>query len=321
MGLQIGQVNQALSTSFGSAYVNDFVHEGNVLRVFAQGDATQRIGPEDVAALQVRNDRGEMVPFSAFTSVRWTSGPQQLERYNGFPSVTLSGQAAPGQSSGDALHEMERIAHEVLPAGMGFEWTGTAFEEREAGGQIGALLGLSTIVVFLLLAALYESWSVPLAVLMIVPLGLVGAVVLTMARSMSADIYFNVGLVTIIGLAAKNAILIVQFAIDEEARGTSTVVATRQAAEQRLRPILMTSLTFVIGMVPLVIASGAGAASRQAVGTGVLGSMLTATIFGIFFTPLFFVAARRWLGGGRREAASPTPEPGGGGLASETEGG
>ena len=321
MGLQIGQVNQALSTSFGSAYVNDFVHEGNVLRVFAQGDASQRIGPADVAALRVRNDRGEMVPFSAFTSMRWTSGPQQLERYNGFPSVTLSGQAAPGESSGDALHEMERIAHEVLPAGMGFEWTGAAFEEREAGGQIGALLGLSVIVVFLLLAALYESWSVPLAVLMIVPLGLVGAVALTMARGMSADIYFNVGLVTIIGLAAKNAILIVQFAIDAEAQGTPTQEATRQAAEQRLRPILMTSLTFIIGMVPLVIASGAGAASRQAVGTGVMGSMLTATIFGIFFTPLFFVAARRWLGGRRGPASTPSPELGGGEPVVEPEGG
>jgi multidrug efflux pump len=321
MGLQIGQVNQALSTSFGSSYVNDFVHEGNVLRVFAQGDASQRIGPEDIAALRVRNDRGEMVPFSAFTTVRWTSGPQQLERYNGFPSVTLSGQAAPGQSSGAALHEMERIAHDVLPPGMGFEWTGTAFEEREAGGQVGVLLGLSLVVVFLLLAALYESWSVPLAVLMIVPLGLVGAVVFTMVRGMSADIYFNVGLVTIIGLAAKNAILIVQFAIDEESHGMATLAATRQAAEQRLRPILMTSLTFIIGMLPLVIASGAGAASRQAVGTGVMGSMLTATVFGIFFTPLFFVAARRWLGGGRREAAAATPELGGAGPVGEPEGG
>jgi multidrug efflux pump len=319
MGLQIGQVNQALSVAFGSAYANDFVHDGNVLRVFVQGDAPQRVGPEDVAALRVRNDRGEMVPFSAFTTMRWTSGPQQLERYNGFPSVTLSGQAAPGQSSGAALNEMERIAHKVLPPGLGFEWTGTAFEEREAGGQIGALLGLSVIVVFLLLAALYESWSVPLAVMMVVPLGVVGAVVFTMARGMSADIYFNVGLVTIIGLAAKNAILIVQFALDEEARGVPTLEATRMAAQQRLRAILMTSLTFVIGMLPLVIAVGAGAASRQAVGTGVMGSMLSATIFGIFFTPLFFSAARRWLGGAPSEGAAP--EPLGGAPVAETEGG
>jgi multidrug efflux pump len=249
--------------------------------------------------------------------MHWTAGPQQLDRYNGFPSVTLSGQAAPGQSSGAALREMERIANQTLPPGLAYEWTGTAFEEKQAGGQIGALLGLSVVVVFLLLAALYESWSVPLAVLMVVPLGVIGAVLFTMARGMSADIYFNVGLVTIIGLAAKNAILIVQFAIDEEARGAATLTATRQAAQQRLRPILMTSLTFVIGMIPLVVASGAGAASRQAVGTGVMGSMLTATIFGIFFTPLFFVAARRWLGGMRGEAASPEP----GAPAGELEGG
>lgn len=308
LGLQIGQVNQALSIVFGSAYANDFVHEGNVLRVFVQGDAPQRMGAEDIAALRVRNDQGEMVPFSAFSTMQWTSGPQQLERYNGFPSVTLSGQAAPGRSSGTALEEMERIAAEVMTPGLGFEWTGTAFEERQAGGQIGALLGLSVIVVFLLLAALYESWSIPLAVLLVVPLGVIGAVVLTGARGMSADIYFNVGLITIIGLAAKNAILIIQFALDEEARGTPTVVATRQAAEQRLRPILMTSLTFVIGMFPLVIAAGAGAASRQAVGTGVMGSMLTATAFGIFFTPLFFIAARKWLGGMVGEAPAPAPK-------------
>ena len=281
------------------------MHEGNVLRVFVQGDAPQRMNPEDVAALQVRNDRGEMVPFSAFTTMRWTAGPQQLERYNGFPSVTLSGQAAPGQSSGAALHEMERIANRTLGPGLAFEWTGTAFEERQAGGQIGFLLGLSVVVVFLLLAALYESWSVPLAVLLVVPLGVIGAVLFTMGRGMSADVYFNVGLITIIGLAAKNAILIVQFALDEEARGVSTLDATRLAAEQRLRPILMTSLTFVIGMIPLVAAVGAGAASRQAVGTGVMGSMLTATCFGIFFPPLFFVSARRGLGGKR--SAEPAP--------------
>jgi multidrug efflux pump len=317
LGLQIGDVNQALSVTFGSAYANDFVHDGKALRVFLQADAPQRMGLEDIAALRVRNDSGEMVPFSAFTTMRWTAGPQQLDRYNGFPAVTLSGQAAPGQSSGAALDEMERIADKVLPPGLAYEWTGTAFEERQAGGQIGALLGLSVVVVFLLLAALYESWSVPLAVLLVVPLGVIGAVLFTMARGMSADIYFNVGLVTIIGLAVKNAILIVQFAIEEEARGAATLTATRQAARQRLRPILMTSLTFVIGMIPLVVASGAGAASRQAVGTGVMGSMLTATIFGIFFTPLFFVAARRWLGGMRREAAAPEP----GGPAGELEGG
>ncbi|HKE93918.1 MAG TPA: multidrug efflux RND transporter permease subunit [Povalibacter sp.] len=303
LGLQIGQVNQALSIAFGSVYANDFVHEGNVLRVLLQAEAPQRMRPEDIAAMRIRNNVGEMVPFSAFTTMRWTSGPQQLERYNGFPATTLSGQAAPGHASGAALREMERIAAKVLPRGFSFEWTGTAFEEKQAAGQIGSLLALSVIVVFLLLAAMYESWAIPVAVLLIVPLGVIGAVLLTMARGMSADVYFNVGLITIIGLAAKNAILIVQFALDEEAQGRESLAAVEAAAEQRLRPILMTSLTFVIGMVPLVIATGAGAASRQAVGTGVMGSMLTATLFGIFFTPLFFVAARRWLSAKRAPTA------------------
>ncbi|HEY4295033.1 MAG TPA: multidrug efflux RND transporter permease subunit [Paraburkholderia sp.] len=295
LGLQISQVNRALSLAFGANYVNDFVFQGNVLRVFLQADATQRMRAEDVTALRLRNDRNEMVPFSAFTSVRWISGPQQLERYNGFPSATISGQAAPGQSSGAAIAEMERIAKRVLTGSLTYEWTGTAFEEQQAAGQIGALLGLSLVVVFLLLAALYESWAIPVAVLLIIPFGVGGAVLLTMARGLSADVYFNIGLVTIIGLAAKNAILIVEFAIKEEAEGKDPVEAAKNGAQQRLRPILMTSVTFVLGMMPLVLATGAGAASRRAVGTGVMGSMLTATLLGIFFTPLFYVAARKWL--------------------------
>jgi multidrug efflux pump len=295
LGLQIGQVNQALALTFGSNYVNDFVFEGNVLRVLLQADAEQRTRAEDVTSLRLRNNRGEMVPFSAFTRVRWISGPQQLERYNGFPSATLSGQAAPGRSSGAAIAEMERIASHVLTGNLTYEWTGTAFEEKQASGQIGMLLGLSLVVVFLLLAALYESWAIPVAVLLIIPFGVIGAVLLTMLRGLSADVYFNIGLVTIIGLAAKNAILIVEFAIKEEAEGKDALAAAKDGAQQRLRPILMTSLTFVLGMLPLVLATGAGAASRRAVGTGVMGSMLTATLFGIFFTPLFYVAARRWL--------------------------
>lgn len=305
LGLQIGQINQALSVAFGSAYVNDFIHEGNTLRVFVQGDASQRMRPEDIAALRVRNDRGQMVPFSAFSTMRWGSGPQQLERYNGFPSATISGQAAPGYSSGAALDEMERIARETLPGHFTPQWTGTAFEEREAGGQIGLLLLLSVFLVFLLLAALYESWMMPVVILLIIPLGAIGAVLFTMARGMSADVYFNVGLITIIGLAAKNAILIVQFALDEEADGKDPHTAALSAARQRLRPIIMTSLTFVIGMLPLVVASGAGAASRQAVGTGVMGSMLTATAFGIFFTPLFYYTARNWIARRKSGEASP----------------
>jgi multidrug efflux pump len=311
LGLQIGQVNQALALSFGSNYVNDFVFEGNVLRVFLQADAEHRMRAEDVSALRLRNNRNEMVPFSAFSRVRWISGPQQLERYNGFPSATLSGQAAAGRSSGAALTEMERIASHVLTGNLTYEWTGTAFEEKQAGGQIGLLLGLSLVVVFLLLAALYESWAIPASVLLIIPFGVIGAVVLTMLRGLSADVYFNIGLVTIIGLAAKNAILIVEFAIKEESEGKDAISAAKNGAQQRLRPILMTSVTFVLGMMPLVLATGAGAASRRAVGTGVMGSMLTATLFGIFFTPLFYVAARRWLSRKKRKIDLDDDELGG----------
>ncbi len=293
LGVPLSQANQALGILFGSAYVNDFVRQGNVLRVFVQADAAQRMRAEDVTDLRVIGSQGQPVPFSAFARTRWTVGEQQVERYNGFLSATVSGQGAPGVSSGAAMREMERIAGDVLPAGVRFEWTGTAREEQEAAGQVGLLLGLAFVVAFLLLAALYESWVTPVIVLLVVPLGILGAVLFTAARGMSADVYFTVGLVTIIGLAAKNAILIVQFGLDEEAQGVPPREAILRAAHQRLRPILMTSLTFIVGMVPLVIATGAGAASRQAVGTGVLGSMLSATVLGIFFTPLFYYLLRR----------------------------
>jgi len=296
LGLQVGQVNQALSLAFGSNYANDFLLDGNVLRVFLQGDADQRMSASDILSLQLPNNRGQLVPFSAFTRTRWINGPQQLERYNGFPSVTISGQAAAGQSSGAALVAMEDIARAALPPGMTFEWTGTAYEERQAGNQVALLLLISLIVVFLLLSALYESWSVPISVLLILPFGILGAAAFTLFRGMAADIYFNIGLVTIIGLAAKNGILIVEFALKEEEAGRERVEAVLDAARQRLRPIIMTSLTFVLGMMPLVLATGAGAASRQAVGTSVMGSMLTATLFGVFFTPLFYVVVRNWLG-------------------------
>jgi len=309
LGLQLSQVNQALAIMFGSAYVNDFVHQGSVSRVFVQAEADQRMRPEDIASLRLINAQGGSVPFSAFTRTRWTTGAQQIDRYNGFLSATVSGQAAPGVSSGTALREMERIAARALPPGMGFEWTGTAREEKEAGAQVGLLLGLSFLVAFLLLAALYESWSTPVAVMLVVPLGVLGAVLFTGIRGMSADVYFNVGLITIIGLAAKNAILIVQFALDEEARGVPLLTAVQQAAAQRLRPILMTSLTFLVGMLPLVFATGAGAASRQAVGTGVLGSMFTATALGIFYTPLFYYLIRNWLQK-RRGAVAPVKSAG-----------
>ncbi|GGE79891.1 efflux RND transporter permease subunit [Sphingomonas prati] len=294
LGLSIGDVNTTLSIAAGSAYANDFNRDGRVLRVYLQADAPYRMTPADILNLRVRNAAGDMVPFGAFTTATWTVGPPQLQRYNGYPSASISGESKPGYSTGDALTEMEQLVAKV-PGGFDYEWTGTSFEERQSGGQIGLLLGLSLIVVFLLLAALYESWTVPVAVLLVVPLGVLGSILFTMMRGYSADVYFNVGLITIIGLAAKNAILIVEFAIEQEAEGKSVFDATMEAVKLRLRPIIMTSLAFILGMVPLFISTGAGAASRRAVGTGVMGGMIAATILGIFFIPLFYIAVRRWL--------------------------
>jgi len=301
MGLSMDDVNNALSINFGSAYANDFNRQGRVLQVLVQADASHRMEPEDVLSLRIPNAQGGLVPFSSFATAEWTAGPPSLSRYNGYPAMTLSGTAAPGESSGAALEEMERFASQ-LPDGIGFEWTGISYEEKQAGGQIGLLLGLSVVIVFLVLAALYESWSVPLSVLLIVPMGVLGAVLFTMLRGLSADIYFNVGLITIIGLAAKNAILIVEFAIEQEAEGKSPLEAVKAAARLRLRPIIMTSLAFILGMVPLVLSSGAGAASRIAVGTGVMGGMIAATAIGIFAIPLLYLLVRTRLAKGK-----PTP--------------
>jgi multidrug efflux pump len=306
MGLAIRDVNATLAIMFGSAYANDFSRDGRILRVLLSADAPYRMTPQDVLDLQVRNDQGQMVPFGAFTTVEWTAGTPQVERYNGYPAMTISGMAAPGRSTGEAMDEMERLAGQ-LTEGFGFEWTGISYEERQSSGQIGLLLGLSLVVVFLLLAALYESWTVPLAVLLVVPLGVLGSVLFSMARGLSADVYFNVGLITIIGLAAKNAILIVEFAIEEEAKGRSTFDATMSAVKLRLRPIIMTSLAFILGMVPLVRATGAGAASRIAVGTGVAGGMIAATLLGIFFIPLFYLSVRRWIS--RKRPPAPGEHP------------
>ncbi len=302
LGLSIGDVNATLAISFGSAYANDFSRDGRILRVLLQAEAPFRMTPADVLALRVRSASGDMVSFGAFTTVQWTSGAPQLDRYNGYPAMTISGAPAAGRSTGEAMDEMERMAQE-LPSGFEIEWTGISYEERQAAGQVGALLGLSLVVVFLLLAALYESWSVPLAVLLVVPLGVLGAVLLSMSRGLPADVYFNVGLIAIIGLAAKNAILIVEFAIEEEAGGKSLVDATLNAVKLRLRPVVMTSLAFILGMVPLVISTGAGAASRIAVGTGVMGGMIAATLLGVFFIPLFYLAVRRWIA--RRAPSAP----------------
>jgi multidrug efflux pump len=294
LNLAISDVNATLAIAFGSAYPNDFNRDGRVLRVLVQADAPYRMTPEDVLQLRVRNANGEMVPFGSFATTEWTSGATQLTRYNGYPAQTISGTPAPGRSTGQAMEEMERLVAQ-LPPGFDYEWTGTAYEERQSAGQIGLLLGLSLVVVFLLLAALYESWTVPVAVLLVVPLGVLGSILFTMMRGYSADVYFNVGLITIIGLAAKNAILIVEFAIEQEADGKGLFEATMEAVKLRLRPIIMTSLAFILGMLPLFTSSGAGAASRRAVGTGVMGGMIAATLLGIFFIPLFYLAVRRWL--------------------------
>lgn len=295
LGLSMTEVNTALSITFGSAYANDFTRDGRILQVLVQADAPFRMTPEDVLALRIPNAAGKLVPFGAFATAQWSAAPASLARYNGYPAMTLSGTAAPGESSGTALEEMERLAGE-LPQGIGYEWTGISYEEKQAGGQIGLLLGLSVVVVFLVLAALYESWSIPLSVLLIVPMGILGAVLFSMLRGLSADVYFNVGLITIIGLAAKNAILIVEFAIEEERAGCSPLEAVKAAARLRLRPIIMTSLAFAMGMIPLVLASGAGAASRVAVGTGVLGGMIAATVLGIFLIPALYLVVRSIAG-------------------------
>lgn len=294
LGLSISAINSTLSITFGSAYANDFSREGRIHRVMLQADAPFRMTPEDVLDLTVRTDGGDIVPFGAFTSVYWTAGSPELQRYNGYPATTISGSAALGRSSGEAMDEMERLAAD-LPEGFGFEWTGLSYEEQQAAGQVATLMGLSILIVLLVLAALYESWAIPLAVLLVVPLGVLGAVLFSMMRGLPSDVYFNVGLITVIGLSAKNAILIIEFAIEEESKGKSLMEATMAAVKLRLRPILMTSLTFVLGMLPLVVATGPGAASRIAVGTGVMGGMIMATALGVFFTPLFYLAVRRWL--------------------------
>jgi multidrug efflux pump len=263
------------------------------------------MSPDDILQLRVPNATGQMVPFSAFTTAEWGAASPQLQRYNGFSSMTVSGEAAPGKSTGEAMAEMARLASQ-LPEGIGFEWSGLSFEEQQGAGQVPLLLGLSLLVVFLLLAALYESWSIPVAVLLVVPLGVLGALLFGLVRGMAMDVYFNIGIITIIGLSAKNAILIVEYAKDLEAEGREVVEATLEAVRLRFRPILMTSLAFILGVLPLVIGTGAGSAGRRALGSGVMGGMITATALGLFFIPLFFVAVRTLLA--RRKARSE-PEP------------
>jgi multidrug efflux pump len=306
LGVSASTINATLATAWGGTYVNDFIDRGRIKRVYVQADAAARMTPEDVNQWYVRNSSGEMVPFSAFTSSRWVFGPQRLERFNGQPSMQIQGQAAPGYSSGEAMNAVAELVGR-LPAGVGYAWSGTSYQERQSGDQAPALLALSLLIVFLCLAALYESWSIPFAVMLVVPLGVLGAVLAAAGRGLSNDIYFQVGLLATIGLSAKNAILIVEFAKAQmEEAGKSLVEATLEAVRMRLRPILMTSLAFGFGVLPLALASGAGAGSQNAIGTGVLGGVIAATVLGIFFVPLFFVVIKR-LFSRQPDAATASP--------------
>ncbi|MFQ1933216.1 efflux RND transporter permease subunit [Aeromonas veronii] len=293
-GLSIADINNTLAAAWGSSYVNDFVDRGRIKKVYLQADAPFRMNPEDLKLWYVRNSAGQMVPFSAFASTEWSFGSPRLERYNGVPAMEIVGEAAPGKSTGDAMAAIEQMVKQ-LPEGVGIEWTGLSFQERQAGSQAPALYAISLLVVFLCLAALYESWSIPFSVMLVVPLGVLGAILAATLRGLENDVYFQVGLLTTIGLSAKNAILIVEFAKELYDKGMGLGEAVVEAARLRLRPILMTSLAFILGVLPLVISSGAGASSRNAIGTGVMGGMISATVLAIFFVPLFFVLVMRYF--------------------------
>ncbi|MEO7494237.1 MAG: efflux RND transporter permease subunit [Massilia sp.] len=300
LGVSFDAINTAVSTSLGSAYINDFPNAGRLQRVVVQADAPSRMQPEDLLRLNAMNAKGQPVPLSAFATTRWVTGPMQTVRYNGYSTMRLSGDAAPGHSTGEALAEMERLAAQ-LPAGFAYEWTGQSREEKLSGSTVFVLLGFSLLAVFLALAALYESWSIPVAVLLVVPFGVLGALLAATMRGFPNDVYFKVGLITIIGLGAKNAVLIIEFAKDLQAQGRSLAEAAIEACHLRFRPILMTSLALILGVLPLVIASGAGSASQRAIGTGVMGGMVTATALGVIFVPVFFVVVRKLFKGSERQ--------------------
>ncbi|AYP24156.1 efflux RND transporter permease subunit [Pantoea agglomerans] len=307
LGVSLSDINTTLAASWGGSYVNDFIDRGRVKKVYVMGKADSRMLPDDIGKWYVRNSSGTMVPFSAFSSAKWQYGSPRLERYNGLPAMEILGQAAPGKSSGAAMDLMEELAAK-LPAGIGYDWTGMSYQERLSGNQAPALYAISLIVVFLCLAALYESWSIPFSVMLVVPLGVIGALIFTTLRGLSNDVYFVVGLLTTIGLSTKNAILIVEFAKDlMDKEGKGLIEAALEACRMRLRPILMTSLAFILGVLPLAISTGAGSGSQNAVGTGVIGGMVTATILAIFFVPVFFVVVRRRFGKKKEESANSHP--------------
>ena len=302
LGVSFADINATLSNALGSSYINDFDSNGRQQRVIIQTDAPQRMRPEDINRLYVKNSAGTMVPFSSFAKTKWGAGPVQLVRYNGYPAMKISGQPAPGQSTGTAMEEMVRLM-EKLPPGFGYEWTGQSLQEKVSGSQAPMLYALSILAVFLCLAALYESVSIPLAVMLVVPLGVFGALLGVTIRGLPNDVYFKVGLIATIGLSAKNAILIVEFAKDLQAEGKSVIQATLQAVRLRFRPIIMTSMAFILGVVPLVISRGAGSAAQHAIGTGVMAGMISATVLAVFLVPVFFVVVRTFFKGGKRQRA------------------
>ncbi len=300
LGVGFDSISAAIGTALGSTYVNDFPNAGRLQRVVVQADAPARMQPEDLLRINVVNSKAQAVPLSAFATTQWITGPMQTVRYNGYPSMRISGSAAPGASTGDAIAEMERLAAQ-LPQGIGYEWTGQTREEKLAGAQAIILYAFAILAVFLCLAALYESWTIPLSVILVVPLGVIGVLLATLMRGYSNDVYFQVGLITIIGLSAKNAILIIEFAKDLQAQGKGVIESALAAAHLRFRPIVMTSLAFTLGVLPLALASGAGSASQRAIGTGVIGGMLTGTVLAVVFVPIFFVVVRTLFKGSARQ--------------------
>jgi HAE1 family hydrophobic/amphiphilic exporter-1 len=306
-GLPITSIHNTISAAFGSAYVNDFIQAGRVKRVYVQADAPYRMLPKDLEKLYVRNAAGKMVPFSSFASSHWTSGSPRLERFNGFPSLNIWGEPTPGRSSGEAMRAMEEIVPK-LPQGIGYDWTGLSYQERQAASQTGLLYTFSILIVFLFLAALYGKWDIPIAVLLILPLGLIGGLAASTLRGLPSDVYFQIGLLNTLGLATKNAILIVQFAMAGVAQGAGPIEASLQAVKLRLRPILMTSTTTGFSVLPMAFSTGAGAGAMNAIGTAVLGGMVTGTILVVLFTPLFYVLIQKTFGTRGRLRAAESAE-------------
>jgi multidrug efflux pump len=306
LGVSLTDINNVLATAWGSSYVNDFIQNGRVKKVYLQADARYRMLPEDINSWYIRNNRGEMVPFSAFSTAHWQYGSPRLERYNGIPSAEIMGQAAPGVSTGEAMAEMEKMAAE-LPLGIGYEWTGLSYEEKQAGRQAPALYAISLLVVFLSVAALYESWTIPFVNLLMLPLGLVGAVIAVTLRVLPNDIYLQIGLLTTMGLSTKNAILIIQFIKYQLEQGHELMEATLMAVKIRLRPVIMTSLAFFFGTLPLALTKGAGAAAQNAIGTAVTGGLLSATFIDLIFIPFFFVMVSRLFGRKKSESRETSP--------------